>query len=127
MKPLSKADALRQRILERSGGKCEQCGVPNHSTVLRTAGWWQHGMFDFWHNPTNGAEVPTSLFLLRVGSRRQVRIVLTVAHTPGDDPDENLKALCQWCHRNYDRLHHKETRSTRKDAARPLLAEGESA
>jgi hypothetical protein len=54
-----------------------------------------------------------------------VGIVLTVAHlnhVAGDDRDENLKALCQWCHLNYDRQHHAETRSIRKDAARPLLA-----
>ncbi len=57
-------------------------------------------------------------------NRRQVLIVLTVAHlnhVAGDDRDENLLALCQWCHLNYDKLHHKETRSARKDAARPLL------
>jgi 5-methylcytosine-specific restriction endonuclease McrA len=61
-----------------------------------------------------------------VSARRTVSIVLTVAHlnhTPGDDREENLMALCQWCHLNYDRLHHKETRSDRKDARRPLLME----
>jgi hypothetical protein len=55
---------------------------------------------------------------------RFVRTVLTIAHlnhVAGDDRDENLKALCQWCHLNYDKLHHKETRSARKDRKRPLL------
>lgn len=42
-------------------------------------------------------------------------------HVAGDDRDENLKALCQWCHLHWDQIHHKETRSSRKDAARPLL------
>ncbi|MGH9665551.1 MAG: hypothetical protein ACRD9L_14090 [Bryobacteraceae bacterium] len=58
------------------------------------------------------------------GSARLTRIVLTIAHlnhTPGDDREENLKALCQWCHLNYDKLHHHETRAARKDRARPLL------
>ncbi len=58
-------------------------------------------------------------------STRWVRIVLTVAHLnhqAGDDRDENLKALCQWCHLNFDKVHHAETRATRKDAARPLLS-----
>jgi hypothetical protein len=34
-----------------------------------------------------------------------VRIQLHVAHLnriPGDDRDENLQALCNWCHWNYD-------------------------
>jgi hypothetical protein len=56
---------------------------------------------------------------------RDVRIVLTIAHlnhTPGDDRDENLMVLCSWCHLNYDKLHHAETRATRKDQGRPLLA-----
>lgn len=56
-------------------------------------------------------------------AERRVRIILTVAHLnhrPGDDRDENLKALCQWCHLNYDKLHHKETRSMRKDARTPI-------
>ncbi len=57
---------------------------------------------------------------------RFVRVALTVAHLnhiAGDDRDENLKALCQWCHLNYDLGHHHETRAARKDAARPLLQE----
>jgi 5-methylcytosine-specific restriction endonuclease McrA len=57
---------------------------------------------------------------------RQIRVVLTMAHLnhiSGDDKDENLKMLCQWCHLNYDRLHHHQTRSTRKDARRPILTE----
>jgi hypothetical protein len=61
----------------------------------------------------------------RTGRLRQIYVVLTIAHlnhTPGDDRPENLKALCQWCHLNYDKLHHKETRALRKDRTRPLLA-----
>ena len=30
-------------------------------------------------------------------------------------------ALCQWCHLNLDKLHHKESRQARKDRARPML------
>jgi len=58
---------------------------------------------------------------------REVRIVLTIAHLnhkAGDDRDENLKALCQWCHLNFDAPHHKWTRSIRKDKARPMQWEG---
>jgi hypothetical protein len=59
---------------------------------------------------------------------RWVHIVLSVAHlnqTPGDDRDENLKALCQWCHLRNDRMTHLRnahiTRARKKDQTRPLL------
>lgn len=55
---------------------------------------------------------------------RSIRVVLTVAHlnhVAGDDRDENLKALCQWCHLVYDLEHHHATRAARKDAGRQLL------
>jgi len=32
--------AIRDRILARAGHKCERCGVPNRTTVLRQYGWW---------------------------------------------------------------------------------------
>lgn len=53
------------------------------------------------------------------------RVVLTVAHLnhdPRDCRDENLKAMCQKCHLNYDADHHAETRKATKAAA--LLAAG---
>ena len=43
-------------------------------------------------------------------------VVLTVAHlnhTPEDNRDENLRAMCQGCHLHYDRAHHAETRRRR--------------
>ena len=70
----------------------------------------------------NGLGEPIKML---TGRYRGIRVVLTVAHlnhTPGDDRDENLKALCQWCHLHHDAGHHKETRATRKDATRGLLA-----
>ncbi len=41
------------------------------------------------------------------------RVVLTIAylnHIPEDCRDENLKAMCQKCHNNYDIEHRKKTR-----------------
>jgi hypothetical protein len=114
--------ATRARILARARNKCEQCKAPNRELVGRAEnGMWR--LLDTgaaWHR--NNGNVTT--FYPAIG--REVRIVLTIAHlnhTPGDDRDENLKALCQWCHLNYDARKHKESRSTRKDAARPLLKE----
>jgi hypothetical protein len=44
-------------------------------------------------------------------------VVLTTAHldhTPENCDDDNLRAMCQGCHLNYDRDHHAETaRATR--------------
>jgi heterodisulfide reductase subunit B len=57
---------------------------------------------------------------------RSIRVVLTMAHLTHDplrNEDSDLAMLCQWCHLNYDKLQHRETRCNRKDAARPLLYE----
>jgi hypothetical protein len=110
------------RILARAHHRCEQCGVPNHQRVERGPdGLWRSllSLRGKWHSPQGRVSACQLL-----ADTREVRIVLTVAHLnhiAGDDRDENLLALCQWCHLNYDKLHHKETRSARKDAARPLL------
>lgn len=132
----------RARILARAGGRCEQCGVKNHIRVQRAQGWWldahnclnclirlrpHHWNFcrceGHWVTP-DGKHTNIEAPRFPAFIRRWVGIILTVAHlnhVAGDDRDENLKALCQWCHLNYDKLHHKETRSDRKDAERPLL------
>lgn len=80
-------DDISRRIrFERAAGRCEWCGAVNGHP-----------------NPRTGS-----------------RVVLTVAHlgtvhadgTPGDKHDkmdvrdENLAALCQACHLNYDRDEH---------------------
>ena len=44
------------------------------------------------------------------------KVVLTVAHldhTPENNSDANLKAMCQRCHNRYDRQHRYETRKNR--------------
>jgi hypothetical protein len=121
-------EVTRPRILKRAGNKCERCRVPNHAEVIRIGGcWleqrvsWKDGRIQTWRGPDG-----RPLLDKPRGPTRRVRIVITIAHlnhTPGDDVDENLKAMCQWCHLNHDKQHHKESRSTRKDAQRPLLKE----
>jgi hypothetical protein len=111
---------VRPRILERAKHRCEQCGAPDRYLTLRgPAGTWRLLLGCDWHTAIGG-----NLTSEPEGRKRTVRIVLTVAHlnhVAGDDRDENLKALCQWCHLHYDAMHHAETRATRKDRARPLL------
>jgi hypothetical protein len=84
----------------------------------------------FWLYPEYGDGVwvdqhgrPAPELRLR-GLPRKVFVLLSVAHlnhVAGDDRDENLRALCAWCHLTYDLVHHRETRCHRKDAERPLL------
>lgn len=122
---------VRPRILARAGNCCERCKVPNRTFVLRAAGWWT-AFIDSWRreNVICAEWVSPDGVQLAFGfpsiSVRQVGIVLTVAHlnhVSGDDRDDNLQALCQWCHLTNDLGHHKESRAIRKDLARPLLAE----
>jgi hypothetical protein len=108
----------RPRILERDGNKCKFCGVPNHAEVWRFKGAWFERKTRHWFSP-DGSPLYSWL-----GRSHLVKIVITVGHlnhVSGEDRDDNLASMCQWCHLHYDRSHHKETRAARKDAARPLL------
>jgi hypothetical protein len=134
--------AARSRIMARAKNCCEQCGKPNRAAVETLTGrsivtgdptmLWRHAMLwrpvgDGWRNDFGGPE-PFGFEWLRASGRgvrraRTIRVVLTVAHlnhVAGDDRNENLKVLCQWCHLHYDAGQHKQTRATRKDAARPM-------
>lgn len=120
---------IRLRILRRAGGtfddggrylggaKCEACGVPDRSIPIRGPGdSWKLG--EHWWSSVG-------LHWSKWQRVRSVQVFLTIAHLDHDhahNDDDNLRALCQWCHLHHDKLHHAETRATRKDAARPLLA-----
>jgi hypothetical protein len=126
--------ATRERILARAGNCCEQCRKPNGEkvetctgkTILGGAVMFWRALSGPWmfHDGKRATNNPAFMVSLRVSAPRTIRVVLTIAHlnhVAGDDRDDNLKALCQWCHLNYDKLHHHETRAERKDRARPLL------
>jgi 5-methylcytosine-specific restriction endonuclease McrA len=121
-------EETRPRILERDGHKCKWCKAPDRTIVARwprtCPGWWfeidtgkaYNEAGELYPYSVRGSEAPEDCTF--------VKIVLTVAHlnhTPGDDDDENLAALCQRCHLKHDAPQHKETRAARKDAARPIL------
>lgn len=102
------------RIRERSGNRCEECGVPNYELGGR-------GPTGKWHKarplgeklygleyPEPGDHAPVQGYDVAL---RIVRIVLTVAHLnhqPEDCRPENLKHLCQRCHNRYDREHRRK-------------------
>lgn len=58
-------------------------------------------------------------------TKRLVKVVLTVAHLdhqPENCADDNLKALCQKCHLDYDREHHKANRAkTRRSHTKEMF------
>jgi sugar phosphate isomerase/epimerase len=124
----------RHRILNRAKNCCEQCGKPN-TTVIWTFTWkdpaglhmaWRPAqrVVSEWRNEHGQvlADKPS-----QATKMRGIVVILTVAHLnhdPEDNRDENLNALCQWCHLHYDQAHHKQSRIIRKDAARPLLGVG---
>jgi hypothetical protein len=128
---------IRPRILARAANRCERCGKPNHTRVATTSGKGIFGPWMVWaitdaenlvvsdwtDDRREWASVET--YDRENPEFRHIRVVLTVAHLnhePADNRDENLKALCQWCHLIHDLTHHHESRAHRKDAARPLLA-----
>lgn len=104
----------RERVRARAGDCCESCGVKNGVYATRLGGLW----WDDAHHQWRGTPGPAPF--------RRVRIVCTTAHKnhkAGDDRDENLLFLCQYCHLRLDLAEHKRSRSERKDRARPLLQE----
>lgn len=135
--------ATRERIRARAGNCCERCGAPNGSTVLRAYAYWTPATLEAtvfkmggtidgvpvtklpWHH---GKHVHVAHFPLHDGMR-WVATQCGCVHLngiAGDDRDENLAWLCRSCHLRHDVRFHRETRATRKDAARPLLAATEA-
>jgi hypothetical protein len=89
--------AISLSIRERAGWKCE--GTPNYPDC----------------RAESGREHPDTRSI----------VVLTVSHTdhqPENCHPDNLRALCQRCHLNWDRDHHRENR---KKAARLRKASGD--
>lgn len=96
---------IRARILERAGDKCEFCGVPNRATGYRD----RNGEF----HCTDGLATEAAT----LDGERVFMVVLTVAHLNHDIADnrpENLRALCQKCHLDHDKNHHRASRFNNK-------------
>lgn len=115
-------DQISRRIrFERAGGRCEWCRIRN--------GWYRSA-YGEWYAP----DIVDDPWFARLNL---TKIVLTVAHlgkdkpdgTPGDKHDtmdcreENLAALCQRCHLNFDRADH--IRNRRINRRRALVAAGQ--
>ncbi len=94
---------IRQQILKRADNKCEFCGVPNHIKGIRT---FDGGFLK--------QDATTYNFIRTYYPQAKIiQIVLTIAHldhNPQNNNPDNLRALCQKCHNNYDKEHRKQTR-----------------
>jgi hypothetical protein len=122
---------------ERSGGKCEVCGVDNYAVGARDR-------FGEFRTESSIHSLNSDVGLHLFGDSftfKMSRIVLTVAHldAEGDicrcqdetgflcaNPD-HVKAMCQKCHNSYDRpkrnKNAKITNEAKKDANRGLFTE----
>ncbi len=105
---------IRPAILERDGHKCKFCNIPNYQIACR--GKW-YGV-DVWqdddgniYDASNSVKISESYVgdVFTSEKEKITRVVLTIAHldhnTENNDYD-NLAALCQRCHLNYDKEHH---------------------
>lgn len=110
---------IRARIRDRSGNRCEWCGVRNGAVGLR----FPCGEF----REVNGVTVAelAEHYDCDPSRARAIRIVLTVAHVHNPDPadcrDENLAHLCQRCHNTHDAGHRASTRRQTIDRRRGQL------
>lgn len=121
---------IRPSILRRAGDRCEQCGIKNYSMILR--GEWcgravyQDGdgwIFDAANSDKIGGDYLGEVD--KTGRRKMTKIVLTVAHLDHDTANnrpENLKALCQKCHLNYDSDLHRTNARKSFERVRGLIS-----
>lgn len=106
---------IRPDILERDGYCCKFCKVPNKTFICR--GKW--GENEVWQNDdgqifdAKDGKYIGSAYVgdVWVKNKRIVtKIVLTIAHLNHDITNndyDNLAALCQKCHNNYDKSYRK--------------------
>lgn len=146
--PMNKRDypetwpEISRQAKERAGNKCQQCGLPNGATILRSVVDGARYLIlkdDGIYYTPDGQPVRLSDMPEEFADQeRDTVVVLTVHHigianpdgTPGsthnkfDCRPENLAALCQRCHLLADMATHvrrrKETMAKRKRAAGQL-------
>lgn len=107
----------RRVRFERANGCCQWCGKPHGAQVLVGAENCWAGSDGQWRN-ARGKPIPGPMpwpkdywwkYVIRHGGQipqlRQAVVILATAHLdhdPTNCADENLAALCQFCHASYD-------------------------
>jgi hypothetical protein len=114
--------------VDRAGDRCEWCGVANKTIGARDLTGAFHDKYSLdWGNPHEW-----DTWFGQGQFPRYIQIVLTVAHLgvphpdgkPGNKHDkadcrpENLAALCQRCHLNFDRADHLARAATTRENKR---------
>jgi hypothetical protein len=106
--------AIRQRILDRAGNKCE--GSPQYPDCRAPNGWFRDRDTNQLSSDRMRAEDWAGVRWNDV-----TRIVLTIGHrdhNPQHNNDDNLRAWCQRCHLSHDKEHHKQTAAITRYAAK---------
>lgn len=110
--------AIRDRILERAGNRCEKCGVSGRAIGYRE----KDGSFV--QLAASREDVGMEVEVASLDGHKVVEIVLTIAHLdhdPTNSDESNLRAWCQRDHLCYDAELHAEnaarTRSEKKRTA----------
>lgn len=114
--------AIRAKVKERAGNKCEGCGVANHAVGARD----KRGD---WHNQDEIDHMNSDVGYSMFGEYPKIiRIVCTTAHldhNPGNNDLANLKFWCQACHNRYDspmRVRNAaKTRQAKREQIQPAL------
>lgn len=117
--------AIVAAVRERSGDRCEQCGVENHAIGgrLRDGRWLralplgERLLRLEWPKPGTVSWCSDGVRFERL---RIIRIVLTTAHldhVPENCGLNNLRHWCQRCHLAYDAEHHAQSRYMNRKAA----------
>jgi hypothetical protein len=118
--------AISARIrFDRAGGRCEclgECGSRHHADLLALIEAALEAGADVYGENTD-PRCPARHGHVHPWTGAQV--VLTTAHldhVPEHCDDENLRAMCQSCHLNYDRAHHAASRAARLRLVDDVLA-----
>jgi len=108
--PVNWKTEIRPAILKRANDCCEFCGLENYSIGYRNEN-------NIWSEIEKSFAGDMIAEDAREMGYKVIKIVLTIAHLDHDITNNdynNLKALCQKCHLNYDKAHHsKNNRVTR--------------
>lgn len=109
--------AISARVREESGQRCEWCNAPNGAMIVRGSdnqgaaslpAWRFAGasVYDRTFNACTGEPIPGANWdTFDANTKGPVKVILTVAHLdhqPENCARENLRALCQRCHNDYD-------------------------
>lgn len=99
------SQAGRQRILDRAEDTCERCGVDNYAELISVKIKVNGKFISFWVSGESDARRLAMVSMQSV--TKSIKVVLTIAHLDHDEEnhdvkDDRLKAMCQFCHLNYD-------------------------